>query len=261
MSVQNVRGVVAIEAEALLDHERRPPARTAAPAAPARARGRRRRRARSATSRPRPSARVQRVEPAEAAGEPEAEQQRQVERRREQAEAGARAGVALGLPVALGVVEVAERGRPSGSRARRFRAFAATSRPYSTRSAVRMTTVQGFMASDPVYTNRVSRLIGIATAGILAILGLLHVYWAAGGAGEATWRFPSATAGRVPAVAAATVVVAMLLFSAALVLFGRMGLWGAGLPRWPFLSAPGSWWRSSSAASSATSTGSASSSG
>ena len=93
---------------------------------------------------------------------------------------------------------------------------------------------------DPVYTNRVSRLIGASTATILVALGLLHVYWAAGGGWGSDVAIPRQDGKPLfePSTAA-TVVVAMLLFSAALVVLGRMGLWGAALPRWPFLA--GAW--------------------
>ena len=84
-----------------------------------------------------------------------------------------------------------------------------------------------------------SRLIGIATAGILVVLGLLHVYWAAGGAWGGDVAVPQRD-GRplFQPSPAATVVVAVLLFAAGLVVLGRLGLWGTVLPRWPFLFGP-----------------------
>ena len=103
-----------------------------------------------------------------------------------------------------------------------------------------MNAVHGLMATDPVYTNRVTRLIGTSTAVVLVLLGLLHVYWAAGGGWGGDVAVPQRD-GRplFQPSTAATVVVAMLLFAAALVLVGRMGQWGAGLPRWPFVT--GAW--------------------
>ena len=81
-----------------------------------------------------------------------------------------------------------------------------------------------------------SRPIGISTAGVLAVLGLLHIYWAAGG----TWGGDVAVPKHddkplFEPSPFATVLVAILLFSAALVVLGRLGIWGAVLPRWPFL--------------------------
>jgi len=76
-----------------------------------------------------------------------------------------------------------------------------------------------------------TRVVGIVAAAALASLGTLHVYWASGG----RWMAEVATPKRggqplfVPG-RAATLVVALLL-CAALVLLGRMGLWGSWLPR------------------------------
>ncbi len=77
-------------------------------------------------------------------------------------------------------------------------------------------------------------------AAVMLGLAALHLYWAGGG------RFGSDVAiprrdGRALFVPgpAGTLMVAMLLGAAALVLLGRLGLWGRGLPRWPF--AAGAW--------------------
>ena len=80
------------------------------------------------------------------------------------------------------------------------------------------------------------RPIGTATVGLLFALGILHIYWAAGGRwgtdvtipkhdGEPLFQPPPA----------GTLLVATLLFSAGLVVLGRLGLWGAALPRWAFV--------------------------
>ena len=81
-----------------------------------------------------------------------------------------------------------------------------------------------------------SRLIGIATVGVLCALGVFHVYWAAGGRwgtdatipkhdGEPLFQPPPA----------GSLLVATLLFSAGLVVLGRLGVWGPALPPWVFV--------------------------
>jgi hypothetical protein len=96
------------------------------------------------------------------------------------------------------------------------------------------------MVADRIYTNRVSRLIGTSTASVLVVLGLLHVYWAAGGNWGGDVAIPQRDGKPLFAPSpAATIVVALLLFGAALVVLGRLGLWGVGLPRWPFVA--GAW--------------------
>jgi hypothetical protein len=84
-------------------------------------------------------------------------------------------------------------------------------------------------------------VIGLVAAMVMFGLGALHVYWAAGG------RWGSAVA--VPSRGedlrlfsprpGATLIVAALLFAAALVMLGRLGIWGQWFPRWFFLA--GSW--------------------
>jgi len=85
-----------------------------------------------------------------------------------------------------------------------------------------------------------TRIAGMLAAAVMLGLAALHLYWAGGG------RFGSDVAiprrdGRPLFVPwpAGTVIVAMLLGAAALVLLGRLGLWGRGLPRWLF--AAGAW--------------------
>jgi hypothetical protein len=81
-----------------------------------------------------------------------------------------------------------------------------------------------------------SRPIGTSTAAVLFALGVLHVYWAAGGRwgtdvtipkhdGEPLFQPPPA----------GTFLVAILLFLAGLVLLGRLGLLEVALPRWTFV--------------------------
>jgi hypothetical protein len=73
-------------------------------------------------------------------------------------------------------------------------------------------------------------VVGILAAAALLVLGALHVYWAGGG----RWRTDVAIPTRegLPRFApgiASTLTVAMLLFAAALVLLGRLRLWGEWL--------------------------------
>ena len=85
-----------------------------------------------------------------------------------------------------------------------------------------------------------SRLIGISTAGVLFALGLLHVYWAGGGAWGTDVAIPKQDGKPVfQPSPAATLLVATLFFSAGLIVLGRIRLWGAALPRWPFVA--GTW--------------------
>jgi Protein of unknown function (DUF3995) len=85
-----------------------------------------------------------------------------------------------------------------------------------------------------------ARAIGMLAAAVLGGLGGLHVYWAAGGKWGTQVTIPKRdgaplfTPGPL-----ATVLVAVLLCAAALVLLGRIGVWGGWLPRWPFVA--GTW--------------------
>jgi len=80
-----------------------------------------------------------------------------------------------------------------------------------------------------------TRAVGIAAAAILIILGALHVYWASGGRWGTAVAVPTRDGQPhfAPGIAS-TLTVAALLWAAALVLLGRLGLWGRWLPRWPF---------------------------
>ena len=81
-----------------------------------------------------------------------------------------------------------------------------------------------------------ARVVGIVAAAVLLGLGALHVYWAGGGRWGTDVTFPTRDGNRVFVPSSdATPMVAILLCAAALVLLGRLGLWGQWLPRWPFV--------------------------
>ncbi len=82
----------------------------------------------------------------------------------------------------------------------------------------------------------VPRIVGTLAAAVLVGLGALHCYWAAGGrwATDVTIPKRGGEALFTPSPAG-TLLVALLLYAAALVLLGRLGFWGRGLPRWLFV--------------------------
>jgi|ERR1700684_463353 uncharacterized protein DUF3995 len=85
-----------------------------------------------------------------------------------------------------------------------------------------------------------TRGVGMLAAAVLFGLGSLHVYWAGGGRWATGASVPSN--GDKPAFVpgrASTLTVAMLLWAAALVLLGRVGVWGPWIPRWLFVA--GAW--------------------
>ena len=85
-----------------------------------------------------------------------------------------------------------------------------------------------------------ARVVGIVAAAVLLGLGALHIYWAGGGRWGTDVTVPTRDGNRVfVPISAATLIVAMLLCAAALVILGRLGLWGQWLPRWPFVA--GAW--------------------
>ena len=85
-----------------------------------------------------------------------------------------------------------------------------------------------------------SRLIGISTAALLFALGLLHVYWAAGGKWGTDVTIPKRDGTPLfQPSPEGTLLVAVLLFIAGLVVMGRLGLLGTALPRWLFVA--GTW--------------------
>lgn len=83
-----------------------------------------------------------------------------------------------------------------------------------------------------------ARAVGVLAAAVLVVLGTLHCYWAAGGRVASVATVPSHdgrplfTPGPI-----ATLVVAALLYAAALTLLGRLHLWGRWLPPWTFAAA------------------------
>lgn len=85
-----------------------------------------------------------------------------------------------------------------------------------------------------------TRVVGILSAVVLFGLGGLHAYWAAGGrwATDVTIPKRDGTPLFTPDPAS-TLFIAVLLFIAAAVLLGRVGIWGQWLPRWPFVA--GTW--------------------
>jgi hypothetical protein len=83
----------------------------------------------------------------------------------------------------------------------------------------------------------IAQVVGIVAAAVLLGLGALHVYWAGGGRWATDVAVPKRNDGDrifVPS-SASTLAVAILLCAAALVMLGRLGLWGQSLPRWPFV--------------------------
>jgi hypothetical protein len=85
-----------------------------------------------------------------------------------------------------------------------------------------------------------TRGVGMLAAAVLFGLGALHAYWAAGGRWAAGVSVPQRDdhPAFVPG-SIVTLIVAALLLAAGLVLLGRLGIWGAWMPRWLF--ALGAW--------------------
>src|SRR4051794_36525017 len=79
-------------------------------------------------------------------------------------------------------------------------------------------------------------VLGAIAVGVLGMLGLLHLYWAARGAGGSTVVIPE-VGGRATFTPTrfATLAVAALLFIAALLAFGRLARWGGPHYGWPFV--------------------------
>ena len=85
-----------------------------------------------------------------------------------------------------------------------------------------------------------THVVGILAAGVLLGLAALHAYWAAGGEWGTDVTVPKRDGAPLFTPGpAGSVLVAALLFAAALVLLGRLGIWGRRLPRWPFVA--GTW--------------------
>src|SRR5437870_5988352 len=84
------------------------------------------------------------------------------------------------------------------------------------------------------------RIVGMLASAVLVALGTLNCYWAAGGRWATDVTIPKR--GSEPLFTpgpAGPLLVALLLYAAALVLLGRLGVWGRGLPRWLFVA--GTW--------------------
>ncbi len=79
------------------------------------------------------------------------------------------------------------------------------------------------------------RITGLLLAVVFMILGLFHVYWAAGGSRGGQSAIPMVNGERLftPSTSA-TLAIAALLFLAMLIVLGRIGIWGANLPDWVF---------------------------
>lgn len=77
--------------------------------------------------------------------------------------------------------------------------------------------------------------LGVGVAVAFAAMALLHIYWAAGGRRGRAVAVPVARGGRLfnPS-ALGTLAVAAALFSAMLIILGRLGVWAAPLPGWVF---------------------------
>lgn len=85
-----------------------------------------------------------------------------------------------------------------------------------------------------------TRVVGILAAAVLLGLAALHAYWAAGGQWGTDVTIPKRNGAPLFTPGpAGTSLIAVLLFAAALVLLGRVGIWGQSLPRWPFVA--GTW--------------------
>ncbi|MDQ3601830.1 MAG: DUF3995 domain-containing protein [Actinomycetota bacterium] len=84
-----------------------------------------------------------------------------------------------------------------------------------------------------------ARTAAIAAGALFSAIGVLHALWAVGSTwpfrdkealSEMVWGGPAST---FPSPAA-TMVVSALLWTAALLVTGRAGMWGARMPRWVF---------------------------
>ncbi len=81
----------------------------------------------------------------------------------------------------------------------------------------------------------VTKLLGVLLAAIFAALGLLHLYWAAGGRKGSAISIPTVDGqsafNPMPGV---TVLVAGGLFAGMLIVLGQLGILGQALPGWIF---------------------------
>ena len=79
------------------------------------------------------------------------------------------------------------------------------------------------------------RILGILLASVFAVLSLFHLYWAAGGRFGGSAAVPTTGGERLfnPSPLG-TVLVAVALFAAMLVVLGQINLLGSSLPKWIF---------------------------
>ena len=83
-------------------------------------------------------------------------------------------------------------------------------------------------------------VIAFVLVSIFGLLGMIHVYWALGGAGGMNVVVPEVEGKKLfQPGPIATLIVAVLLFTAATVVLSRVGFIDADLPRW--LAPVGSW--------------------
>jgi hypothetical protein len=79
------------------------------------------------------------------------------------------------------------------------------------------------------------RASGILLAVIFAVLGFFHLYWAAGGRIGSGSAVPSVDGHRLFTPSpVGTILVAVALVAAMLVVLGRLGIWAGFLPTWIF---------------------------
>src|SRR5579872_5116416 len=86
-----------------------------------------------------------------------------------------------------------------------------------------------------------ARMVAVSAAAVLCGLGALHLYWAGGGRWGTDVAIPKRASGESTFVpgSAATLLVSMLLFAAALVFLGHGEPTGQLIPKWLF--AAGAW--------------------
>lgn len=80
-----------------------------------------------------------------------------------------------------------------------------------------------------------SLMVGWIVAGVLIVLSLIHVYWGTGGQAGIAVVVPEVNGRRVfTPLPWATGFVAAALLVAALVVLGRLHVWGNSIPAWLF---------------------------
>ena len=80
-----------------------------------------------------------------------------------------------------------------------------------------------------------THFLALLTAGLLLVFSGLHIYWAAGGRWGIDAALPEINGKRaITPPSMVTLFVAVALFAAALVVLGRLGIWGYFMPQWIF---------------------------